>query len=405
MRILMLAQFYPPTIGGEERHVRNLGIELAARGHDVSLATLWHKGQAEFEIDQGVRVHRIRGTMQRFSALFVEQERQYSPPFPDPEALNAIRRVIIAERPDIIHAHNWIVHSMTPLKVWSKAKLIVTLHDYSLICVQKRLTYQNRVCDGPALIKCLQCSQGFYGTAKGFSSTAANWIWGTVERRMVDMFLPVSEAVARGTQLARHKVPYQVIPNFVPDNVAMLRDDEHPLLEQLPDGDFLLFVGDVSRDKGAEVLLQAYAALERQIPLVLIGRSGKDLELDVPSNVRVLQGWPHTAVMAAWKRCTIALAPSIWPDPCPTVAMEAMASGRPVIASRMGGLSDIVADGETGLLVPSNDPQALRDAIQCLLDDPARRNQMGIKAKERIAEFESKSVVSRIERVYQEVSA
>ncbi len=56
MRILMLAQFYPPAIGGEERHVRDLSIELAARGHDISLATLWHKGLADFEIDQGVRI-------------------------------------------------------------------------------------------------------------------------------------------------------------------------------------------------------------------------------------------------------------------------------------------------------------------------------------------------------------
>lgn len=405
MRILMLAQFYPPTIGGEERHVRNLGIELVARGHDVALATLWHKGQAEFEIDQGVRIHRIRGTMQRIAALFREQGRQYAPPFPDPEALNAIRRVILVERPDIIHAHNWIVHSVTPLKVWSKAKLIVTLHDYSLVCVQKRLTYQNRVCDGPAFVKCVQCSNDFYGIAKGVPSTVANWIWGLAERRVVDMFLPVSEAVALGTQLARHKVPHQVIPNFVPDNVATLRDDEHPLLAQLPDKEFLLFVGDVTRDKGADVLLRAFAGLRNQIPLVLIGRPGKDMEMAFPPNVRVLQGWPHEAVMAAWNRCAIALAPSIWPDPCPTVAMEAMASGRPVIASRMGGLSDIIADGETGFLVPPNDPMALCDAIQCLLDDPARRSQMGMKARQRVAEFQSKVVVSHIERVYQEVSA
>ena len=139
MRILMLAQFYPPTIGGEERHVGDLSIELAARGYSVSVATLWHKGLADFEIDQGVRIHRIRGTMQRMSVLFSYDDRQFAPPFPDPEALWALRRIILQERPDIIHAHNWIVHSFTPLKVWSKAKLVMTLHDYSLVCVQKRL--------------------------------------------------------------------------------------------------------------------------------------------------------------------------------------------------------------------------------------------------------------------------
>src|SRR5579859_1811274 len=146
MRILMLAQFYPPTIGGEERHVRNLSVELVARGHDVSLATLWHQGLAEYEIDQGVRIYRIRASVQRLALLFREQSRQYAPPFPDPEALMALQRIVQRERPEIVHAHNWIVHSFLPLKRWSKARLVMTLHDYSLLCVQKRMTHQNAIC-------------------------------------------------------------------------------------------------------------------------------------------------------------------------------------------------------------------------------------------------------------------
>ncbi len=403
MRVLMLAQFYPPAIGGEERHVRNLAIELAARGHAVSVATLWHKGDAVREMDQGVRIHRIRGTMQRATLLFSEKGRRFAPPFPDLETMRALRRIIKQERPDIVHAHNWLVHSFTPIKSWSRAKLVVTLHDYSLLCAQKRLTYQNSVCAGPAFTKCLRCATDFYGAAKGPLATLANWSWGKVERRAVDMFLPVSQAVAEGTRMAEYRVPYRVIPNFVPDNVSELRNDADALLTHLPAGDFLLFVGDVRRDKGVEVLLRAYARTGSQAPLVLIGRPGNDISLDFPPNVLALQGWPHEAVMSAWGRCTIALAPSIWPDPCPTVAMEAMSMGRPVIASRIGGLSDIVADGETGLLVPPGDSVALSEAIQALLADPARRSCMGTLAKQRVVEFKAKTVVPRIEQTYQDI--
>ncbi len=403
MRILMLAQFYPPTIGGEERHVRNLSIDLAARGHDVSLATLWHQGLADFEIDHGVRIHRIRGTMQRVSALFSEQERQYAPPFPDPEAMYALWRIVQQERPDIVHAHNWIVHSFTPIKAWSKAKLVVTLHDYGLLCVQQRLTYQNEICSGPALGKCLHCASDFYGAAKGVPVTLANRIWGKVERQTVDMFLPVSQAVAEGTQLAKYRVPFRVIPNFVPDNVSTSRDDTASLLEQLPKEDFLLFVGDVKRDKGVEVLVRAFAKLEGNTPLVLIGRLANDIAVDIPPNVRVLQDWPHAAVMSAWSRCAVAIAPSIWPDPCPTVAMEAMAMGKPVIASRIGGLADIVVDGETGLLVTPGDAEALRTAMQSLLTDETHRERMGTMAKQKVVDFQAKAVVPRIEQVYSEL--
>lgn len=405
MRILMLAQFYPPTIGGEERHVRNLAIALAARGHSVSVATLWHKGDADCEMDQGVRIHRIRGTMQRAALLFSEKGRRFAPPFPDLEAMRALHRIIKQERPDIVHAHNWLVHSFTPIKSWSQAKLVVTLHDYSLLCAQKRLTYQNCVCAGPAFTKCLRCATDFYGAAKGSLAAMANWTWGKVERQVVDMFLPVSQAVAEGTRMVEYRVPYRIIPNFVPDNVSELRNDTDSLLTHLPSGDFLLFVGDVRRDKGVEVLLRAYARTESSVPLVLIGRLGNDISLDFPPHVLALQGWPHEAVMSAWGRCTIALAPSIWPDPCPTVAMEAMSMGRPVIASRIGGLSDIVADGETGLLVPPGDAVALSDAIQALLTDPDRRSRMGTLAKQRVVEFKAQTVVPRIEQVYQDITS
>ncbi|MFL5589164.1 MAG: glycosyltransferase family 4 protein [Ktedonobacteraceae bacterium] len=403
MRILMLAQFYPPTIGGEERHVANLSAELAARGHQVSVATLWHKGFARFESEKGVRIHRIRGTLQHMEAIFSYKDRQFAPPFTDPEALWALRRIISEERPDIIHAHNWIVHSFTPLKAWSRAKLVMTLHDYSLVCVQKRLMRHGVRCSGPAFVKCLNCAADFYGPGKGVPSTLANLIWGEIERRTVDMFLPVSRSVAEQTRLEKRGVPYQIVPNFIPDNVEAPENDAHALLAQLPENDFLLYVGDLMPDKGIDVLLEAHAQLNNHIPLVLIGRPVTGYLERIPPNVLHLGRWSHSAIMQAWSRCAIALIPSICPDACPTVAMEAMTMGRPIIASRIGGLIDIVDDGQTGLLVPPGDSQALREAIQGLLDDPERRECMTMMARQRVVEFQAKSVVPRIEQVYREV--
>ncbi len=195
MRILMLTQFYPPAVGGEERFTCDLSVELSARGHDVSVATLWHEGFPEFEIDRGVRIYRVRGTMQRLRILFSESDHRYAPPFPDPEILRELRRIILEEKPDIVHAHNWIVHSFTPLKSWSKAKFVVSLHDYSLVCVQKRLMYHGTSCTGPNLTKCLDCATHYYGIAKGPASTLANFYWAERERRAADIFLPVSRAV------------------------------------------------------------------------------------------------------------------------------------------------------------------------------------------------------------------
>ena len=403
MRILMLAQFYPPTIGGVERHVRDLSIELAARGHDISVATLWHEGLRAFEIDQGVKIYRVRGSLQRVSALFSESNRRHLPPFPDPEVMWALRRIIIHERPDIVHAHNWMVHSFTPLKSWSKAKLVVTLHDCSHVCAQMQFMYNGALCTGPALKKCLACASKHYGMAKGIPTTLANWTWGKVERQTVDMFLPVSKAIAEVNQLVKYGVPYSIIPNFVQNNIGAVCSDDNPLLAQLPKDNYLLFVGDIVPDKGVGVLLQTYAEMKTSIPLVLIGRQVDNYPKNLPSNVLLLPGLPHEAIMTAWSRCTVALVPSIVLDACPTVAIEAMAMGCPVIASRIGGLSDIIVNSETGLLVPPGDWLRLRQAIQCLLDDLALRERMGTRAKQRVVDFQAKTVVPRIEQTYQEV--
>jgi glycosyltransferase involved in cell wall biosynthesis len=403
-RILMLAQFYPPFVGGEEHHVRNLSNALAARGHDVCVATLWREGLPEFETDHGVRIYRVRGSMQRIAAIFTDRERQHLPPFPDPEVLWSLRGIIAQERPQIVHAHNWIVHSFTPIKTWSKAKLVVTLHDTSLVCAKQRYEFRRSACTGPKLVKCAECAAGHYGVARGIPIALATRVWGRLERSAVDMFLPVSKAVAEVAQLSRYPTPYRLIPNFISDEPDASRDDAHPELARLPPKGYLLFVGMLGHGKGVEVLLQAYAELgEGAPPLVLIGRPQPDFRATIPPGVHVLQSWPHAAVMKAWTGCSIAVVPSTLLDAFPTVALEAMSVGRPVVASRIGGLPDIVVDGETGLLVPAGDSRALRDAIRWLLENDAERERMGEMARRRVAQFRTERVLPLIEQAYCDV--
>jgi glycosyltransferase involved in cell wall biosynthesis len=400
MRILMLAQFYPPIIGGEEQHVRNLSRQLVARGHHVAVATLRHDDAPAFEIDDGVCVHRLNGSMQRARFLYGAGGRQHAPPFPDPEAMWGIRRVIAQERPDLIHAHNWLVHSFVPLKRWAGAPLVLTLHDYSLVCATKRLMYHGHACSGPALAKCAGCVADHYGAAKGAVTAATNWVAGLAERAAVDMFLPVSRAVAEATELRARRLPFQVMPNFLPDTSAENESGHPELLAALPEEPFILFVGDVGKQKGVDILLQAYAQIWPRPPLVIIGRRLPDTPRELPDGARMFHDWPHDAVMAAWRRSLFGVVPSVWPDPCPTVALEAMRSGKAVIAARSGGLVDQVADGETGYLVPPADTTALQTAMAELIADTGRSEEMGRVGRERVALFQAGTVVPRIEQVY-----
>ena len=405
MRILMLAQFYAPTIGGEERLVQDLALALVRRGHAVSVATLWDHGLPEFEVDRGVRIYRLKGLFQRAGWLYQDPGRRHAPPLPDPAITWALRQVVKAERPDIVHGHNWLVYSYLPLKAVMPASLVMTLHDYSLVCPMKRLMHRGAPCSGPGLRKCLGCAGQHYGPAKGIPTTLGNRVMAPLERAAVDLFLPISQAVADASGLSDGCWPYQVIPNFVPDALLQARcPEETDLLAQLPEGDYLLFVGDLSPDKGTDILLQAYGRLSGAPPLVMIGRSTGSPRTDLPANVIMLPKWPHAAVMAAWRRSTIALVPSVWAEPFGLVALEAMAAGRPLIASRTGGLADIVIDGTTGLLVPPGDVDALHAAMTSLLANVALRSSMGVEGRLRAETFTESAILPRIERAYRTVA-
>ena len=149
MRILMLTQFYLPFLGGEELLVQNLSRELAyLRGHDVAIVTLEHPAAPAFEVEGDVRIYRLSGTMQRLPFLYSDTGRRFAPPFPDPRADLGPEGHRGPRAAEIVHAHNWLVHSFLPLKAWSGARLVLSLHDNSLQCARKDLMYQEALAAG-----------------------------------------------------------------------------------------------------------------------------------------------------------------------------------------------------------------------------------------------------------------
>jgi glycosyltransferase involved in cell wall biosynthesis len=401
MRIMMLTQFYPPIIGGEEHHVRSLSCALAMRGHTIIVVTLWHRGMLDYEEDDHIRIYRVRAMTQHLPWIFSDENRHHAPPWADPAITHHIADILAREKPEIVHAHNWLVYAFLPLKKQSKAKLVLTLHDYSLVCVKKNMMqFADRECAGPKLQKCLNCASKHYGRIKGYPVTLAHWRTRADALKLVDIFLPVSHAVAEKNQLVGSNYPYQIIPNFIPDELAEQDMEESQYLNSLPDKDFILYVGDLSRQKGIEILLQAYASLQNAPPLMLIGRPFVDTPTELPPGVTIAYSWPHSAVLGAWKRCLFGVIPSIWPDPCPTVALEAMVMGKAVIASRIGGLLDIVDDNKTGLLVSPNDVASLSSALQNFFQHTENYQQMGQIAAQRVVQFQAATIVPKIEDVY-----
>jgi glycosyltransferase involved in cell wall biosynthesis len=149
------------------------------------------------------------------------------------------------------------------------------------------------------------------------------------------------------------------------------------------------------------VLIDAYQSLEREIPLVLIGTCRDDTPRLFPHGVVVEQDVKHEDVLAAWRHALIGFAPSICVEGFGIAAAEAMAAGRLVVASALGGLCDIVADQKTGILCPPGNPRRLREAVRQLIDDDAACERMGTAARLRAAAmFSLGRVADEVEAIY-----
>ena len=398
----MVSDLYPPAIGGLESHVEMLSRELVRRGHDVAVVTLGRPESPAFEVDCGVRVHRVNGWSNALVPLYKDRNRRFHPTVPDPGFMRGISRILEEEGSEIVHAHGWALYSAAALRRRHAFKLVVTLHDFSLMCATKVYSHRGSPCSGPGYLKCLSCSTGTYGVTKAAALTTGLRL-STRAHRHIDKALAVSHAVARAAEVELPKELIEVIPSFVADDAAEVAlSAERPPFLPTEDG-YMLFVGALGPHKGLDVLVRAYQMLDTRVPLVVVGTRRHDTPASFPKGVTVATDVPNREVMAAWARCSVGIVPSTCTESFGIVAVEAMACGRPVVASGIGGLREVVADGETGLLTRPGDPHSLRMAIQALLDAPSLRARMGEAARKRARAFTGSRVAERVEDVYREL--
>jgi len=181
---------------------------------------------------------------------------------------------------------------------------------------------------------------------------------------------------------------------------------------------YVIFVGRITRQKGLPVLLRAASGLEPSAQLLLCAGAADTPELlaEVSELVSGLQAarsgvvWipdmlPKPEVIQLLSNALVFACPSVY-EPLGIVNLEAMACGTAIVASRVGGIPEVVDDGVTGLLVPPDDPASLADAINALLCDPVRAAAMGQAGRQRaVEEFSWDAVAAQTVALYAELTS
>jgi glycosyltransferase involved in cell wall biosynthesis len=406
VRILQLANLYAPVIGGLERSVATTSEELVRRGHQVTVLTLATPGTAAEEMRRGVRVVRVRSVANTLlPRINQDPGKPFHPTAADPLTTTDIRRELRAHEYDVVHSHDWLMYSYLPLRHGRDGRPHVhTAHDFGLSCVKKTYARDGGACStGPRPARCLSCASGQYGRPKAAALIAA---LRAHRHRGIDALTAISPSVAQALDLARLPagLPVRVVSSLVPDGLDELARNT-PRPTWLPDRPYLLFVGALGPHKGVDVLFDAYRKLvatwsgsEPAPDLVCVGTPRPDTP-PIPPGVHVRHDVPHAEVMAAWHGAAAGVVPSIM-EAMGQVAVEALLARTPLIASRTGGLADMIRDGESGLHVPPGDAAALLAALSRLLTSPSLADRLRTGGYRRGLDYTAARVVPQIEEVY-----
>lgn len=397
MKILMISDFYPPFIGGMCNYVQTLSKNLVKKGHQVIVCSIGNKWLSNLVNNYGVKVIRFEGFFQSIPFLFKNLNERYPPPIRDFCISRKLEKIIIDEKPDIIHAHGWLLYSLLECKKNFGIPLIVTLHDYGYICPKKNLLKGNSLCNKFLTIECINCARNMYGIAK---STFLYYSLRLNKRKLmlVDKYIAVSSFVKDlySKQLNINDNKITIIPNFI-------EQDKHVscLKRNIIYDDFILFVGALSPHKGVNILIKAYEKLNTKTKLVLIGKKVQDYSFKSTNKIKIIENAPSHIIIEAYMKCRFVVIPSIWPEPFGLVALEAMSYNKAIIASNIGGLKDIIINKKTGILIPPYNISKLKDAMQYLLENPSTAKEMGNMGYAYfIKKYVPDVVIPQIENIY-----
>jgi glycosyltransferase involved in cell wall biosynthesis len=195
--------------------------------------------------------------------------------------------------------------------------------------------------------------------------------------------LAVSYSSSEDRHLAANGITRRMVVPYFPTMAPKPASD--------PDGGRrVVFAGRIVRPKGVGILIRAASEVDAEFVICGDGRQLEDMrslaaELGVQERV-TFRGWLDADQLAQeLANAAIVVVPSLWPEPFGLVGIEALAAGRPAVASSTGGIVDWLEDGVSGLCVPPGDVGRLAQALNELLADPPRRRAMGIAGREAVA--------------------
>jgi glycosyltransferase involved in cell wall biosynthesis len=379
LRVCLVSPYYAPHVGGVESHVRDLARYLVRQGDSVTVLTSrFSRMLPALERREGVVVRRVPTLLNVLR----------TPLMP------AVYREVMKGRWDVVHSH-----SPPPVTAYFACTAANTI-DVPHVLTHHADDEVQLPALGPLIVAVYRESLGRYTFAHSAQVVVS------------------SQTYASTSRLVWNYDPQVIGAAIDPSRFGSHVDGTH-VREQLgippaPEGHMVLFVGRLVPHKGVEFLLEAVQHMRPSATAVVAGegphrgtlqRSARALGIE--HRVVFAGGVPHEELPAYYRAADVLVLPSISRlEAFGLVGLEAMASERPVVLSDIPGVREVIEDGKEGLLAPPAEPDRLAERVNVLLDDPAMREEMGHRGRERVLRMFTWDVVgAQFRAIYERLAS
>ena len=386
MRVLLVNKFCFIK-GGDSTYMFNLAELLQQHGHSISYFSMHHPNNKvtayeKYFVDEidFIEVNRNKSILNGMKVL---SRAIYSH-----QARKNVAKLIEDVKPDIAHLHN--IHAqITPSILYEFQRhnipVFWTLHDYQWICPNTNMVSHEEICEsckGNKFFQCTikKCKKDSRGAS--FVATLEAVVHNLLGvKNLVSKYIAPSEfLINKFTEFGWSPKQIYHLPYFLPK--------EKFIYDGKVSGNYALYIGRLESYKGVKTLLKA-AAIAKEIPLKIVGEgTEKNSLLDFCresnlTNVEFVGYLSGEKLNQMLHNCGYVIVPSEWYENYPYAVMEAMAAGKAVIASRLGGLPEMIEDGITGYLFAPWDEKDLAYKMRIIHGDNLLRNKMGNAGRDR----------------------
>lgn len=391
MKIVLLNDRIPPEgQGGAEAVVWRLAQGLKRGGHEPHVVAATPEAAFD-ETRDGIPTYHIHaGYPERFRAWLSLW---------NPQTVGAFGKLLRRLQPDVVNAHNihsWLSYHTLKVARDAGCGVVFSAHDAMTFAYGKLPA--SFTPGAPEML-----DRGNLRLPSGYNLRQNRFRYNPLRnvliRRCLERQAQIRTVPSRALAAAfadNDMPPVEVVHNGIdvnewrPVDESFVADLRRRL--DLEGKQVILIAGRMTAEKGTQQILSALDQLREQFPqLRLLVLTSRDIESQIPSAFAHLRsiirvgGWlSGDELRAAYQMADVVAVPSVYVDPFPTVALEAMALGKPVVATAFGGAREAVVDGETGYVVNPLETAAYADRLARLLRDPGLRREFGWRGRERI---------------------